>query len=397
MVSRNVASLALFNLFRGLAIGGYMALFAAYMARHGYSMSDIGLVVALSNAVGFITSPAIGYVLEVYSSRLVSTITGLVLVGSLVLAALSDNILILSASYSLFMLSFYFGQPARMTFLARVTDVRVLGSVVGITSSAFTASRSIGPPLAGFLVVHRGYQEAFILLALIALAGSLLFYIISDEPRVGSRSASSSYGLLDPYRRLLKPDGGLATLFIFVGFDRAAWMMWFPMLSAFLVKTGYDEAVVGVLIGLSNLLEAALTPIMGRLTDTLGASTVLALSEVSAALAALTLATINYTGIAGATASMCFIGVSIGSWIPAYNVYIAKVYERLGEAYATTNAIRSAAGIPAPYVGGVLQETLALQAPLIVSAFILIYTAFMSLTTLRKTEMARLPDMPVRG
>jgi MFS family permease len=397
MVDRNVASLALFNLFRGLAAGGYMALFAAYMARHGYSMSDIGLVVALSNVVGFITSPAIGYVLEVYSGRLVSTLTGLMLVGSLVLAALSDNILILSASYSLFMLSFYFGQPARMTFLARVTDVRVLGSVVGITSSAFTASRSIGPPLAGFLVVHRGYQEAFILLALIALTGSLLFYIISDEPRVGSRSASSSYGLLDPYRRLLKPDRSLATLYIFVGFDRAAWMMWFPMLSAFLVKTGYDEAVVGVLIGLSNLLEAALTPIMGRLTDTLGASTVLALSEVSAALAALTLATINYTGIAGATASMCFIGVSIGSWIPAYNVYIARVYERLGEAYATTNAIRSVAGIPAPYVGGVLQEALALQAPFIVSAFILIYTAFMSLTTLRKTEMARLPDMLVRG
>ena len=160
MVSRNVASLALFNLFRGLAVGSYMALFAAYMARHGYSMSDIGLVVALSNVVGFITSPAIGYVLEVYSGRLVSTLTGLMLVGSLVLAALSDNILILSASYSLFMLSFYFGQPARMTFLARVTDVRVLGSVVGITSSVFTASRSIGPPLAGFLVVHRGYQEA---------------------------------------------------------------------------------------------------------------------------------------------------------------------------------------------------------------------------------------------
>ena len=227
--------------------------------------------------------------------------------------------------------------------------------------------------------------------------GSLLFHIMSDEPRVGSRSASSSYGLLDPYRRLLKPDRGLATLYVFVGFDRAAWMLWFPMLSAFLVKTGYDEAVVGVLIGLSNLLEAMLTPIMGRLTDTLGASIVLALSEVSVALAALTLTTINYTGIAGATASMCFIGVSMGSWIPAYNVYIARVYERLGEAYATTNAIRSVAGIPAPYVGGVLQEALALQAPFIVSAFILIYTAFMSLTTLRKTEIARLPDMPVRG
>lgn len=83
MVDRNVVSLSAFNLFRGLATGGYMALFAAYMARYGYSMSDIGFVIALSNVVGFLASPAMGYVLEVYSSRLVSAATGFLLAVSL--------------------------------------------------------------------------------------------------------------------------------------------------------------------------------------------------------------------------------------------------------------------------------------------------------------------------
>jgi MFS family permease len=125
---------------------------------------------------------------------------------------------------------------------------------------------------------------------------------------------------------------------------------------------------------------------MGRLTDVLGASRMLALSEASAALSALTLATINYTGTAGTVMSMSLIGVSIGSWIPAYNVYVARVYERLGEAYATTNAIRSVAGIPAPYIGGFLYEALALHAPLLVSAVVLMYTTLMALKPLREVE-----------
>lgn len=391
MVDRNVISLSVFNLFRGLATGGYMALFAAYMVRHGYSMSDVGFVMALSNAIGFLASPLMGYVLEVRSSRVVSAATGFMLALSLLLAAFSDSILFLSASYSLFILTFYFGQPARMTFLARVVDRGRLGSVVGVTSSVFTASRAIGPPVSGAIVVHRGYWEAFTLLALLALTGSTLFYLMSTEPRVNSSRGSSSYGLLDPYKRLVKPDRSLALLYVFVGLDRAAWMMWFPMLSALLVRLGYDEATIGFLIGVSNALETLLTPVMGRLTDTLGASRVLALSEASAALSALTLASINYTGVAGVFASMSLIGLSISSWIPAYNVYVARVYERLGEAYATTNAIRSAAGIPAPYIGGLLYEALTLQAPLLVSTVILAYTTLMAFKPLGEIEKLKAP------
>jgi Major Facilitator Superfamily. len=249
----------------------------------------------------------------------------------------------------------------------------------------------LAPPISGAIVVHRGYWEAFTLLALLALAGSTLFYLMSTEPRVNSSRGSSSYGLLDPYKRLVKPDRSLALLYVFVGLDRAAWMMWFPMLSALLVRLGYDEATIGFLIGVSNALETLLTPVMGRLTDTLGASRVLALSEASAALSALTLASINYTGVAGVFASMSLIGLSISSWIPAYNVYVARVYERLGEAYATTNAIRSAAGIPAPYIGGLLYEALTLQAPLLVSTVILAYTTLMAFKPLGEIEKLKAP------
>ena len=78
-----------------------MALFAAYMARYGYSMSDIGFVIALSNVVGFLASPAMGYVLEVHSSRLVSAATGFLLAVSLFLPAFSDSMLSICELFSL--------------------------------------------------------------------------------------------------------------------------------------------------------------------------------------------------------------------------------------------------------------------------------------------------------
>lgn len=388
---RNVVSLAVFNLFRGLATGGYMALFSAYMSRLGYSMSDIGVVVALSNIAGFLASPAMGYILEVYSSRLVSTITGLLAAFSLLIAAYTSDIVSLAISYSLFMLSFYFGQPARMTFLSRVVERKRLGGVVGVTSAVFTLARSIGPPVAGFIAGYYSYTLSFTILAALAAIGSTVFYLTSTEPTANS-GERKGYGLLEPYKRILRPSRELAVLYLFVGVDRAAWMMWFPMLSAYLVSLGYDEATIGALLGLSNFIETLCTPIMGKLVDSMGASRVLALSEATAMLSALTLITAG-NGIYYVVVSMVLIGLSISSWVPGYNVYVAKVYERIGETYATTNAIRSLSGIPAPYIGGVLQDTITLQAPLLASAVMLAFTTIVSLTTLDNIERLKTPQV----
>lgn len=382
-MDKNVVSLALFNLFRGLATGGYMALFSAYMTRLGYSMSDIGLVVTLSNIAGFLASPLMGYVLEVYSSRLVATLTGFMVAFSLVLAVVSDNMVLLALSYSLFMLSFYFGQPARMTFLARVVDERRLGSVVGVTSAAFTAARTIGPILGGFMVSYHSYQLSFTTLAVIAAVGSIVFYITSTEPQ---RSSRRGYSVLDPYKRILRPGRDLAIFYTFIGLDRAAWMLWFPMVSGYLVSIGFNESTIGVFFGLANLVETLGTPLMGRLTDSIGASRVLAFSEVTAAFSALTLALASQWPHL-APLALIFTGLSICSWIPAYNVYIARVYRsNMGETYATTNAIRSLAGIPASYTGGLLYDVLASYAPFITSATLLTLTTVLSLTSLSDIE-----------
>ncbi|MCS7106724.1 MAG: MFS transporter [Acidilobaceae archaeon] len=369
---RNVASLMVYNLFRGFSTGGYMALFSAYMARQGFSVSEIGLAVSLSGIASAIASPLVGYLLEVRSSKSISVLTGLMLFASLLLMLPRPSLPLMTLSYSLFLISFFFSQPARMTYIARNVEREKLGSAVGLTASAFTAARTAGPPVAGYIAVSYGYGSSFSLLALSALLGALLFQLTSTEDKVERRG---SYGILDSYKNTVKPPREVLPFYLFVVLDRAGWMLWFPMLSAYLVLAGLDEAVIGALYAGANLVEAVAMPLTGKVVDRLGAAFALAASELLAASAAISLA----LGVLGAPLSFLLMGLSLSFWIPGYNVYVARRYARMGEVFASTNAMRSLAGAPSSYVGGVLYNAVAPAAPLLLSSLMLVAAAALML------------------
>ncbi|MCX8208286.1 MAG: MFS transporter [Sulfolobales archaeon] len=380
--TRNIVSAAVFNLFRGLATSGFNVLFAAYMSRLGYSMGEVGAVATLSNVAGAALSPLVGYLLEVCSSKLITSITGFMISISLAIVAFSEDLPMLALSYSLFHLSIYFAQPARMVFLSRTIDKNRLGTVVGLTTSTFTASRAAGPVLSGYLVTSFNYAYAFLALSTIASTGSLVFLLLSHEPRLEKKPTEASVS--SSYRRAVAPSRKLAVLYLFASLDRAAWNLWHPMLSAYLLNHGYSEISVGMLVSLSNIVEAVGTPLSGRLVDRLGSSIVLALSEATAALAAVLLAFPENSSLV--TASMLFIGVSISFWIPGYNVYVAKVFKNVGEAFASINAIRSIVSIPSPYLGGLLYETVSSLVPFTLSTSMLFIATYVASNSLKKFE-----------
>lgn len=354
------------------------------MSRLGYSLSDIGAVATLSNVLGAAVSPLVGYLLEVYSSRVITALTGLMISASLAIAAISENIVLLALSYSLFHLSMYFAQPARMVFLARAVSKKRLGTVVGLTSSTFTASRAVGPALGGYLAISFGYFQAFIVLAVIAAVGSVIFLTFSYELEYSRAERSARNSLVQSYRRAVAPSKKLALLYVFASLDRAAWNLWHPMLSAYLLSHGYSEVYLGMLISLSNVVEAVGTPLAGKLVDRLGSSTILAFSEITAALAAVLLVFPNLVPLSAT--SMLFIGISISFWIPGYNVFVAKVFENVGETFASINAIRSVVSIPSPYIGGLLYESLSSIAPFTLSASMLITATVVASRNLRRVE-----------
>jgi len=380
---RNVAALAAFNAFRGLAIGGYMALFPMYMRSLGYPMETIGGVIAGASVLMALALPALGAVIDYYGPRRMVAATGLLAAAASVAAAASHSLPGLAASYTLFLLSFMAGQPARMAFLAASVGPERMGRYVGLTSSVFSGSHAAGPLAAGVAAEELGYPAAFNATAALLAAGTLLFLAVSRGGGGGGGGPLRAR-IVASYRRSLKPERRFAGLLAFIALDRAAWTLWFPLLSAHLYSLGYGEAETGGLMTVMGVVRTAAMPVAGLLVDRLGSWAAIAGSEALGSLVAAGLAA--GPGEPWIYAWMALLGFSISLWVPAYNAAIARIAGGSGEAYATANMVRSLAGAPAPYLGGLLYDALAPWAPFAASSALLAAAALAAATLIRRAE-----------
>lgn len=382
--ARNAVAITVLNVFRGFAENVYRVFISAYMAKLGYSMTSIGLVSALSSIIGALASPLVGFLLDVWSSRLITALTGFFTVASLLLVAFGGGVEVITISYALFSLAFYFAQPARAVFLARSVGVTRLGTVISLTTLPLLVIGVVAPVAGGILITVYGYANTFLLLSLVALIGTAAFLVLSRELGVAGDGRRQS--LVEAYKSFLLPSKQFASLYLFASIDRAAWSLWYPLLSAYLLSNGYTEFEIGFIQTISGLVQALLTPLAGRLTDRFGAFLTLTLSEATVAVGVLLLVFPQAKPLV--IASMILTGASIAFWIPGYSTYIPKVFSNPGEVFASLNAVRSLVAVPAPYISGALYDTLSPTTPFTASSAMLAIATYIAVTSLRKLETA---------
>jgi DHA1 family multidrug resistance protein-like MFS transporter len=131
-----------------------------------------------------------------------------------------------------------------------------------------------------------------------------------------------------------------------------------PMLTAHLYNFGYTKEQVGFIYGIFGVSRTVTMLVWGRVTDVVGSYRVLFLAEVFGAIGTLIVA--RPVSVLHAILGITFIGLSVAAWIPSYNKFVAEIVppQRYGEAYTTTNAYRSLVGVPTPYVGGYLYDSI---------------------------------------
>ncbi|MHA1594262.1 MAG: MFS transporter [Candidatus Baldrarchaeia archaeon] len=381
---RAVISLTAYNAFRGLTVGGFMALLPMYMSYLGYSMSSIGGIITIASLLLALILPAMGYFIDLHGPKTWIIITGILIIAAPLMASTSTTLLGLGLAYGLFLLSFLAGQPARMTFIADNVDIDSMGGAVGTIMSTFSASRTIGPLIAGIIASLYGFVSAFHVLAFSSVIGLLLFIFLSRKDSPRKRKPRGS--LKDSYLRFFSPPRGFRVALCLIALDRLSWTLWYPMLSAHLYSHGYSEIEVGAMFSTTGAIQTILSPIAGSLTDRLGAYLILAFSESLGVIAAILL--IFPTSAAAVWTSMVAIGGSIALWIPAYNALIAKVGGGTGEAFASANAVRGLAGAPGPYIGGLIYDIIGPAIPFAISSILLVLTSLIAMTGIKSAEKA---------
>ncbi len=372
-LNRNTIALMALNMFRGIGVGGMQALFSLYMASLGYTMKAIGGVITVASIFAALSLPLVGALIDHYGPRKITALTSILIAGSLGILSMQPSLAVFGLSYFLFMLSFFYGQPARMAFLANSVPGTVLGTGVGAVSAVFSASRIAGPTLGGFSAGRLGFQETFLILSILSLVGTVLFLILSREEAKRQEHDPLLERIKKSYYEALRPRREYRRLFAIITVDRLAWGMWLPLLSAHLYKNGFSEVEVGLLMSLQGLVTTLTLPLVGILVDKIHARMGMALSELFGIMSALMLGSMGSR--IEAVAAMILLGLAVSTWIPSYNVVIARAAKgnsSLGGLYAQANTYRSIASSVSPYAGGTLYDIVGSMGVFSVSAVMML-------------------------
>jgi MFS family permease len=164
-----------------------------YRTTHDSRM--LGLVDAAQLAPIFLFGLLAGTMADRFDRRRLLLLTQfLAMVQSLVLAALTLSQSILP--WHMIALSFFLGTlnafevPSRQAFLIDLVERKDLVNAISLNSLVFSLARSLGPALAGVLVIYLGEGGCFVLNGISYSAALTAIWFISSVPRAAQKTSA---------------------------------------------------------------------------------------------------------------------------------------------------------------------------------------------------------------
>jgi predicted MFS family arabinose efflux permease len=156
----------------------------------GVPLMAVSFLLTLRALVG-LSSPLLGPLSDRYGRRsLMLAGLGMLAVGAALIAGWPTYGVAIVA-FVLFGLSKTAYDPAMQAYLSDAVPYHRRGWVLGVTELSWSAAWLLGVPAAGFLIERGGWQVPFVALALLALVGLFLTWLLpSDQPQRTSTTAS---------------------------------------------------------------------------------------------------------------------------------------------------------------------------------------------------------------
>ncbi len=354
-----VYTLSLVSVFRGVAVSVLVTFLPVYAVSVGLGLPEIAGVVAIASGVGVASTPLFGFVADVVGRRIV-------LFASCVLLSLASIVVFLVggyfgvfSAYVLFNIAINSWVPARAASIAGSVGEESMGFSFALLSLVFQLSRMITPFISGLLIVSHGYVVVFMFAsAMAALAAATTLILVSEVASNATSNTDRRFSLRG-FLRTLIPCRREAWFLVFLCIDRASWRLWIPILNSYMKAIlGFAEDIIGLVNMFRGISSAIGVLPLGKLVDKYGWFPAIVLSEVTAVVAVALILSAN--DVIVMSLAMAFIGLSIASWVPGYNVAVSTITpnrDELARTYARANFYRSLAAIPSPWIGGILYST----------------------------------------
>ncbi|NIK77290.1 MFS family permease [Paenibacillus castaneae] len=333
-----------------------------------------GLIFAGNFVTSFIFQPLWGKLADRYGRKMMLLRSGFGMSIVMVLMGFATN------PWHLLLLRMLNGtisgfNPASIALISATTPKKNMGFAMGTIQSGGIAGTILGPLIGGLLADSIGFRPIFYLTGGFIFAASLLALFVVKEPFDRMKAAArESISVIAGFRQLSHiPE--LLSLFavtFLIQFAMMSPMTLIPLyvqeLHGTTANLAFFAGFVGSVTGISNLVAS---PLLGKLSDRIGAERVLGVSLIGAALAFIPQA------LAGTVWQLLIarfvLGIFLGGLIPAVNALIRR-YTPDGmesRAYSFNTSTLSLGNMIGPITGGALSAWIGLQGLFILSAVML--------------------------
>lgn len=266
--------------------------------------------------------------------------------------------------------------PASIALISATTPKERMGFAMGTIQSGAMAGTILGPLMGGLLVDAVGYRPIFYITgALLFMASLLALFVVKESFDLAKAATRVQASVMDGLKRISRIPQlmSLYGVTFLIQFAMMSPMTLIPLfvqeLHGSLENIAFLAGFVGSVTGLSNMLAS---PLLGKLSDRIGAERVLAVSLVGAALAFIPQALAD--SVLMLLLARFGLGLFLGGLIPAVNSLI-RVHTPDGmesRAYSFNSSTMSLGNMIGPITGGALSGYIGIQGLFVMSAILML-------------------------
>jgi DHA1 family tetracycline resistance protein-like MFS transporter len=365
----NIRVMAVQALVSSLGFGMFFVVWQPYILSTGVSVVDLGVVqsvINLSTAAGLI---AWGVLSDRFGRKPVILVSQACRLLSMVALIVSGEFafLILFAFLMGFSAMFMIGNPARSALITESVDSQSRATAFSTLMSISQITNTVMASAGGYIAMTSGYTPILYACVAVDLLGLLLLAAFLRETREKPVEARPAGGLVAVLRDLFMPEPGIGRLYLMLIVAGFGYGTGYSLLYGILVDSyGLTELQLGLLSTAFNLTWGLSSIPVGKISDRFSRKTMLMASWAAGM--------ITVTGFLLFRSFEAFLLLQVVSaldpvlWIPAWMALLSEKIpsERLSTVMGKIDAYSKLAGIPTPWLGGLLYSAYGFTAPLTV-------------------------------
>ena len=380
----NVRVLAIQTLLSQIGLGMFFVIWQPYILSTGVSVVGLGViqsVINLSTAAGLMTW---GYLADRIGRKPVTIAGNACRVVALIALVASPHyyFLLAFAFFMGFSSLFMQGNPGRSALVAESVDSARRATAVSVLMSVSMITNTLTASAGGWIAVTAGYTPIFYLcLAGDGLGLILQMLYLKETLKSKENDERSDTSFIDKVKDFVLPEPGIARFYAILLVLGFGYGTGFSLFFGTLVDNyGFAELQLGLLSTAFNVSWGLSSIPIGRLSDRIGRKPMLMASWAAGMTTIL-----GFLLFRSFPAFLLFeivSGLDPSFWIPAWTAMISERVpsDRLSSTFGKIDAASRIAGIPAPWLGGLLYSRWGFTAPLAVHFVCLLATGVMVYT-----------------